>query len=329
MEKAGTSSQETVFSELTQGREFANQLQKELNPAATSREACAFLLERILSSYDNALTLLDCMASLGNGEHPTKISVFDMLESPVSFEGNHRSEASLKDSKDQLHVSKKRKTLPKLSEQVRVCSGTGVEYDGYSWRKYGQKDIQGTRHPRAYFRCTYRHTQGCLATKQVQRTDRYQSTFDVIYRGKHTCMQQMMKQNGNVDIRKKEEEERTKPKGALKVETQEKYSEEENFLDFSFPTTPVACENMEMRFCTIPQSIIESSYSPPFLSPATSESYFSLPPRQMNDFGIDHNLPSSESDFTEIISNPTPLADFPPGDFDFLIDFVDFDAPFP
>lgn len=41
--------------------------------------------------------------------------------------------------------------MPKWSEQVRICSGTmadGPLGDGYSWRKYGQKDILGATHPR-------------------------------------------------------------------------------------------------------------------------------------------------------------------------------------
>ncbi|XP_075519115.1 putative WRKY transcription factor 53 [Primulina tabacum] len=148
MEKVGIWDQETVIGELTQGREYANQLQKELNPPATSREACAFLLQRILSSYDNALSLLEYMALLGYGERLSKNSAFSISESPVSFEGIHRSEASDTDSNDQIRVSKRRKTLPKLSEQMRVCSETGVGNDGYNWRKYGQKDIQGATHPR-------------------------------------------------------------------------------------------------------------------------------------------------------------------------------------
>ena len=44
-----------------------------------------------------------------------------------------------------------RKTLPKWSNQVRVNPGGGIEApldDGYSWRKYGQKDILGAKHPR-------------------------------------------------------------------------------------------------------------------------------------------------------------------------------------
>lgn len=41
--------------------------------------------------------------------------------------------------------------MEKWSEQVKVCSGSMVEgplSDGYSWRKYGQKDILGANHPR-------------------------------------------------------------------------------------------------------------------------------------------------------------------------------------
>jgi hypothetical protein len=40
---------------------------------------------------------------------------------------------------------------------------------------------------RAYFRCTYRHTQSCHASKQVQRTDGDPLLFDVVYNGDHTC----------------------------------------------------------------------------------------------------------------------------------------------
>lgn len=42
---------------------------------------------------------------------------------------------------------------------------------------------------RAYFRCTHRHTQGCQASKQVQRADGDPLLFDVVYNGTHTCAQ--------------------------------------------------------------------------------------------------------------------------------------------
>ena len=41
--------------------------------------------------------------------------------------------------------------MPRRTEQVKTCSKTGVEGsldDGYSWRKYGQKDILGAKFPR-------------------------------------------------------------------------------------------------------------------------------------------------------------------------------------
>lgn len=74
--------------------------------------------------------------------------------------------------------------------QVRVGSvqDMGALDDGFSWRKYGQKDTIGSAYPRAYFRCTHRHTKGCPATKQVQRTSNDPLLFDVVHYGEHTCL---------------------------------------------------------------------------------------------------------------------------------------------
>uniref|UniRef100_A0A7N2MN53 WRKY domain-containing protein n=1 Tax=Quercus lobata TaxID=97700 RepID=A0A7N2MN53_QUELO len=40
---------------------------------------------------------------------------------------------------------------------------------------------------RGYYRCTHRRVQGCLATKQVQRSDEDPTVFKITYRGRHTC----------------------------------------------------------------------------------------------------------------------------------------------
>jgi hypothetical protein len=68
---------------------------------------------------------------------------------------------------------------------------TTVPYeDGYEWRKYGEKKINGAGHTRSYFRCTFKDDTGCQATKHVQQSDDIGSdppVFQVTYNGKHTC----------------------------------------------------------------------------------------------------------------------------------------------
>ncbi|KAG8363269.1 hypothetical protein BUALT_Bualt19G0004600 [Buddleja alternifolia] len=261
MENAGTWDRKSVISELNQGRDLAYELKRQIYPSTTSREACEFLLGKIFSSYDNALALLNCM------------DILEMGRSPIS----------------------ERKA--RWSEQVLLCSGTGQIDDVYNWRKYGQKDILGANHPRSYYRCTHRNTQGCLATKQVKRTDEDPSIFEVVYRGNHSCVQERQKRNKE------------------NVNTQTKAENEGQILE-------VAHEKVETRLFSEPRDFI------PFMSPSTSESYLSPSPCQVNDFVIGNDLQSFKTDFTETISNPTSVANFSFEDLDILIDHVDFDSYF-
>ncbi|KAF6143035.1 hypothetical protein GIB67_041103 [Kingdonia uniflora] len=59
--------------------------------------------------------------------------------------------------------------------------------DGYTWRKYGQKEILGSMFPRGYYRCTHKNFFGCNAKKQVQRIDEDPSIYEITYYGDHTC----------------------------------------------------------------------------------------------------------------------------------------------
>ncbi|XP_047318230.1 probable WRKY transcription factor 30 [Impatiens glandulifera] len=165
MEKA------TLISELNLGRELAEELKKQLN----HHQLCESLLQKIVSSYDKAISMINCVISPSSPELRQ-----------ANSNGCSRKRKALSDP--DILASNKRKKMQKWSQLVRASEGAGI-LDGFSWRKYGQKDIHGANFPRAYYRCTHRHVQGCLATKQVQRSDEDLSLFEVTYKGRHTCIQ--------------------------------------------------------------------------------------------------------------------------------------------
>uniref|UniRef100_A0A1J3G066 Putative WRKY transcription factor 41 n=1 Tax=Noccaea caerulescens TaxID=107243 RepID=A0A1J3G066_NOCCA len=194
--------QKNLLSELIHGLNAAKQLQAQLGaypsprPSSSSYSSCLTtemketLLHQIVSSYEKAILMVNTTQ-----HNPTTETVVTadpvsgkVPESPTSIIGSPGSEEFL----DGGLSSKKRKMLPKWTEQVRICPERGLEGphdDVFSWRKYGQKDILGAKYPRSYYRCTFRNTQHCYATKQVQRSDGDPTIFEVTYRGTHTCAQ--------------------------------------------------------------------------------------------------------------------------------------------
>lgn len=162
--------------ELLQGLQLAKQLQIYFQMPSSSKETHELLIQRIISTFEKALEMLNWKGPSGSGSG-----------SPPLSTGSPRSEDSDRD----LHDNRKRNSVARWTKHIRVSPGVGVEGpldDGYSWRKYGQKDILGATYPRGYYRCTHRNVQGCLATKQVQRSDEDPTVFEITYRGKHTCM---------------------------------------------------------------------------------------------------------------------------------------------
>ncbi|XP_020086781.1 WRKY transcription factor 55-like [Ananas comosus] len=77
---------------------------------------------------------------------------------------------------------------PRRVRAVRTGNSVHPPDDGYTWRKYGQKNILGSRYPRSYFRCTHRNFYGCEAKKRVQLLDDDPYTYEVTYCGTHTCL---------------------------------------------------------------------------------------------------------------------------------------------
>ncbi|KAE8794146.1 WRKY47 transcriptional factor [Hordeum vulgare] len=77
-----------------------------------------------------------------------------------------------------------------FSRRLERSSGkrvTDTLVDGHIWRKYGQKEIQNSTHPRSYYRCTHKSDQGCNAKRQVQICETHPIKYAVTYYGEHTC----------------------------------------------------------------------------------------------------------------------------------------------
>ncbi|KAK3026579.1 hypothetical protein RJ639_041599 [Escallonia herrerae] len=331
-----------IINELIQGKELANQLKNRID-TTTTYETCEFLVEKILSSYEKALSMLNWSA---------------LLESPHSLAGtsprseNYDSLDCLKDQKHKQVFKKRKTTLPRWSEQVHICSGTGSEVppgDGYSWRKYGQKDILGCNFPRAYYRCTHRNAQGCLAVKQVQKSDENPSLVEITYRGRHTCSQASrmttkLASFGDEDSKGSKDRYQPQPDAEISRQSQEVVSQLEEclktenldtnveiFPSFSFPSTPFETESLESHFFS--ESAKEDNFlgdfPPQFILSAASESiYFPLPPNHMTNLGMVQILQSPDSVLTEIVSATTSVANSPTGDLSFSLDQVDFDPKF-
>lgn len=319
------SKQKTLINiELTQGKELANQLKSYLvdHDTEKSGDICELLLEKILSSYEKSLAMLKSSA----------IKWQELKENPQCFsDDSPRSDIC---DQSQLKIQKKRKSLPQWSKTAQVSTRAGLD-DGYSWRKYGQKDILGATFPRAYYRCTHRNTQGCLATKQVQQSDEDRSIFHITCKGRHTCNQTTQSSN--------------MPGKELKRQTKEEYTKEtrtENETKetlFSCETTSLKTEKPEAMLGKFPSFSFPStstensglennlfSHTTTYTSQDASESnYFSLSPCYMNDFETSQYLQLSESDNMEMLSAPNSVTNSPTEDLDISLDQVKFDPDFP
>ncbi|ESQ38413.1 hypothetical protein EUTSA_v10028794mg [Eutrema salsugineum] len=206
--------QKNLLTELFHGLKAAKQLQAQLGavPSAppslsSSSSSCLTtemketLLHEIVSSYEKAILMVNGSIQDNPTTEPVELAANlvatsgKVLESPTSISGSPRSQEFLDgESKDYYLSYKKRKMLPKWTEQVRISPERGLEGphdDVFSWRKYGRKDILGAKYPRSYYRCTFRNTQNCWATKQVQRSDGDPTIFEVTYKGTHTCSQRI------------------------------------------------------------------------------------------------------------------------------------------
>ncbi|OVA20420.1 DNA-binding WRKY [Macleaya cordata] len=288
-----------LINELTQGRDLVKQLKTHLDPSASSSTA-EFLMTKILSSFDKALLMVKNWDKSDEGVQSQlmkgSMAVMTASMSPHSVigTGSPRSHDYNPDL-NRENFKRRKRLLPRWTDKVPVCSETGFEGppdDGYDWRKYGQKDILGAKYPRSYYRCSNRHVQGCVAIKQVQRTDEDPSMFSITYQGTHTCIQvsdlitpteQSAKENHkkeqqNKQIRKSQEIVLNFQTGSevksKEFDTQE-FTTSTSFSCLFPSTSSIGClenENHIFSSLTLDNNFDMGSFSPPLLSPIASQS---------------------------------------------------------
>ncbi|PRQ48045.1 putative transcription factor WRKY family [Rosa chinensis] len=156
------------------------------------------------SSYSSAATtsFMSSLTGDSDSKQPMSSSAFQITNmSQVSSAGKPPlSSASLKrkcssdtlgsgkcgaSSSGRCHCSKKRKLRLKRVVRVPAISlkMADIPPDDYSWRKYGQKPIKGSPHPRGYYKCS--SVRGCPARKHVERALDDPSMLVVTYEAEH------------------------------------------------------------------------------------------------------------------------------------------------
>jgi hypothetical protein len=161
----------SLVSELmVQGRQSAAVLEALLQDASPTEHAgIRELAAEILRCCDRALAALHGRVDGADSVAPAGRK--RKSDEAAQIRRDKRSRASAGDAP----------TVAKRVEKKRTAE------DGFIWRKYGQKEILNSKHPRLYFRCTYRDDSGCKATRQVQMSEEDPSLYVITYFGHHTC----------------------------------------------------------------------------------------------------------------------------------------------
>ncbi|KAF3331847.1 putative WRKY transcription factor 70 [Carex littledalei] len=172
---------ETVIQNINQAKQGTNQLKDLLKDVIKSNPTVKKIMDAINENLSSSLSELDCCKTASD-------------PGPTARGGSVCSD----DRKSEIS-SGKRKAVP-----IPISDGRGASRrrsqaspgkttisstleDGHTWRKYGQKIIQGSSHYRSYYRCTHKHDQGCQATRQTQRSEDNPSKYNITYIGVHTC----------------------------------------------------------------------------------------------------------------------------------------------
>ncbi|KAJ0089317.1 hypothetical protein Patl1_32000 [Pistacia atlantica] len=135
------------------------------------------------------------LANMGNFNNTSRQQMQQSVEARVQHQSqdkqNFRSQVNsnlnlivpLRNEADQTIESPKiaSQNLEEDPKAVPAIAGDRPSYDGYNWRKYGQKQVKGSEYPRSYYKCTHPN---CPVKKKVERSFDGQIA-EIVYKGEH------------------------------------------------------------------------------------------------------------------------------------------------
>ncbi|GFP89381.1 probable WRKY transcription factor 70 [Phtheirospermum japonicum] len=165
-----------MIMELLKGRQIATRLQTLLHEPAREDDGGLGLAQQLALQILRSFT--ETLSEMGSCAESAQIAAVDC---GVSTGGRKKGPPGVKERRG---CYKRRRTA---DSWVTVSS---TKEDGCAWRKYGQKAIMSSTYPRCYFRCTFK-SEGCKATKQVQRTKENPIMYQTTYFNHHTCTEKL------------------------------------------------------------------------------------------------------------------------------------------
>ncbi|KAL5743078.1 hypothetical protein ACOSP7_029810 [Xanthoceras sorbifolium] len=139
----------------------------------------------------STVSLLANMGNFNTCHQHTQQSVEARVQHPSQDKHNLRSQSSsnlnqimpaVKETDQTIESSKMAsQNLEEDPKNIPAAAGDRPSYDGYNWRKYGQKQVKGSEYPRSYYKCTHPN---CPVKKKVERSFDGQIA-EIVYKGEH------------------------------------------------------------------------------------------------------------------------------------------------
>ncbi|GAB4856757.1 hypothetical protein Ancab_014675 [Ancistrocladus abbreviatus] len=104
---------------------------------------------------------------------------------PITSQPIQNPHPSIPAQAEMVQSAESSKMAPCVVEDPKPLASTAnvdrPSYDGYNWRKYGQKQVKGSEYPRSYYKCTHPN---CPVKKKVERSYDGQIA-EIVYKGEH------------------------------------------------------------------------------------------------------------------------------------------------